>query len=184
MSRTLAGVLAGLLVLAATGVATAGIPDPDLSFADIGPDPGLTTCPAGDGPLYQYITVTAKRADTTPIEGIPYNSFFFTVTGGDCTFHHVDAETDLNGEIRFEVQGAETIQGTITIGVQIYTVVLTDSDNLECITFDNNLDDQVSLQDFTLFSAGYGGSDPLLDYNWDGNVALQDFTLFSAHYGH
>ena len=166
------------------GVATAGIPDPDISFAKLGPDPGMTTCPAGDVPLHQNLTVTAKRANTTLVEGIPYSSFFFTVTGDDCTFHRVDAETDINGEIRFEAHGDETISGTITIGVQIHTVALTDADDLECITFDTKRDDQVSPQDFTLFSVACGGADPLLDCNWDGNVALQDFTLFSTHYGH
>lgn len=184
MSRTFAGVLAGLLVLGAMGMASAGIPDPDLSDVVLGPDPGMATCPAGDGPAYEYITVTAKRADATPIEAIPYNSFFFTVTGGNVVISHVDAETDPQGEIRFDVVGDETIVGQITVEVQIYTVVLNQSDLLDCNSFDLNEDDQVSLQDFTIFSGDYGGTAQRSDFNWDGAVGLQDFTLFSAHYGH
>ena len=82
MSRTLAGVLVGLMVLALAGVAAAGIPDPDNSEvylgAETGDDVGMCSCPAGDGPTYEYITVEAKRADASPIEGISYGSFFFT----------------------------------------------------------------------------------------------------------
>ena len=59
MLRILAGVLVGLMVL--VGTASAGIPDPDLSFVTLGPDLGMTSCPAGDGPAYEYITVTARH---------------------------------------------------------------------------------------------------------------------------
>jgi len=185
MSRILVGVLAGLMVLTAAGLASAGIPDPDNSTVALGPDGGMVTCPAGDGPAYQYITVTAKRADASPIEGIPYTSFFFTVTGGDVTISHVDAATDASGVIRFEVVGNETIPlGTVTVEAQIYTVALNDSDDINVNTFDLNNDSAVGLQDFTVFSGDYGGTNPRSDFNWDGSVGLQDFTLFSAHYGH
>ncbi len=86
MARTLAGVLAGLMVLALAGAASAGIPDPDLSTVVLTAG-GLATCPQRDGPVYQYITVTAKRSDASPIQGIPWSSFFFTVTGGDVNSH-------------------------------------------------------------------------------------------------
>jgi hypothetical protein len=187
MSRTLVGVLAGLVVLACVGVANAGIPDPDYSFAEIGPDPGMVTCPAGDGPVYQYIKVTAKRADQSPIEGIPYNSFFFTVTGGDVTITHVDVETDVNGEIRFEMTADETILPSCTVQVQIYTVVLNDSDVVNCLSFDLDGNDTVGLSDFSMFSAVYGSPAPpatAKDFDFNGTVGLADFSMFSAHYGH
>jgi len=184
MARALVGVLAGLLVLAAATMASAGIPDPDLSTVALGPDLGITTCPQGDGPAYQYVTVTAKRSDASPIQGVPFSSFFFYLSGGDLTFTAVDAETDVNGEIRFEVVGDETIMGDVTITAQIYTVALNDSDIVTCISFDLNDDNQVSLQDFTIFSGDYGTSAARSDFNWDGTVSLQDFTLFSGHYGH
>jgi len=128
--------------------------------------------------------VTAKRSDTTPIQGIPYTSFFFTVTGGDVTITNVGAETDANGQIQFRVVGDQTIMGNLTIEVQIYTVVLNDSDILPCRSFDLNNDGAVGLQDFTIFSGDYGTTTARSDFNWDGTVGLQDFTLFSGHYGH
>ena len=186
MARTLVGVLAGLTVLAAVGVANAGIPDPDLSTVVLSAG-GLATCPAGDGPVYRYITVTAKRADATPIQGIPWSSFFFVVGGGDVNITHVDAETDVNGQIRFTVDDDEVIawSGPVTIEVQIYTVVLNDSDNLRCNTFDLNPDGTVGLQDFVIFSQDYGGVHERTDFNWSGGATgLQDFVLFGQHYGH
>jgi hypothetical protein len=188
MARTLAGVLAGLMVLALAGAASAGIPDPDLSTVVLSNGGGgLTTCPQLDGPTYQYITVTAKRADATPIQGIPWSSFFFTVSGGDVNITHVDAETDVNGQIRFTVDDNEVIawSGPVTIEVQIYTVVLNDSDNLRCNTFDLNPDGSVGLQDFVIFSQDYGQVRERTDYNWSGGTTgLQDFVLFGQHYGH
>jgi hypothetical protein len=184
MARTLAGVLAGLLVLAAAGAASAGIPDPDLSNVVLSAG-GLTTCPQGDGPAFQYITVTAKRSDTTPIQGISYTSFFFTVTGGDVTITNVGAETDANGQIQFRVVGDESISGNLTIEVQIYTVVLNDSDTLPCVTVDLAPNGQVVLEDFAIFGADYGTTNARSDFNWSGGVVnLEDFAIFGAHYGH
>ena len=188
MSRTLAAVLVGLAAFAV--VASAGIPDPDLSTCELTNDSGagMATCPAGDGPAYQYIKVTAKRADGSPIEGIPYTSFFFTVTGGDVTISHVDEETDVNGEIRFEMTGDETIvlldPDFLQIEVQIYTVALNDVDYLECNSYDINEDDTVGLADFSAFSQDYGTTAKRSDFNWDGTVGLADFSQFSQHYGH
>jgi len=181
----MARLLACVLVLGLAGVAAAGIPDPDLSTVELSNGGnGLTTCPQGDGPAFQYVTVTAKRSDTTPIQGIPYTSIFFTVTGGDVTITNADAETDANGEIRFSVVGDETIMGSVTISAQIYTVAVNDSDVLNCRSFDLNNDGSVGLQDFTIFSGDYGTTTGRSDFNWDGTVGLQDFTLFSGHYGH
>jgi hypothetical protein len=68
MSRTLAVVLAGCLVLGMATVAGAGIPDADASSVSMtAAGKGLATCPAGDAAAYSYITVTAIRADLSPI---------------------------------------------------------------------------------------------------------------------
>jgi hypothetical protein len=184
------GVLAGLMVIASVGVANAGIPDPDLSNVVLSAG-GMATCPQGDGPVYQYITVTAKRADATPIQGIPWSSFFFTVSGGDISITHVDAETDVNGQIRFSVQGDESIQypNTVSIEVQIYTVVLNDTDNLPCNTFDlfplGAPDGTVGLSDFIQFGGDYNQVKPRSDYDWSGGpTGLADFIKFGQHYNH
>jgi hypothetical protein len=186
MLRILAGVLVGLMVLVAT--ASAGIPDPDLSWVDVGPDLGMTSCPDGDGPVFEYITVTAHRTDDTPIEGIPSTSFFFTVTGGNVTITAVDAESNASGEIRFDMVADETIElldpNYLTIECQIYTIVLNDIDYVEVNSVDLNGDGCVGLADFSQFSAVYSTTDPRADYNWDGSVGLADFSVFSQHYGH
>jgi hypothetical protein len=189
MSRTLAGVLVGLMVLALAGVATAGIPDPDASTVVLGPDGGMATCPAGDGPDYEYITVTAKRADLTPIAGIPYGSFFFTVTGGDVTITHVGEETDSNGEIEFTMVGDETIVALppdpeLDVECQIYTVVLNVSDSIPVNSFDIDENGTVGLSDFGIFASIYLTSDPRGDFDFNGTVGLSDFGQFAAHYLH
>jgi hypothetical protein len=189
MSRTLAGVLVALVALAfMAGVTSAGIPDPDKSFVTLSktdPD-GMCTCPALDALPYQYIKVDARRSDNTPIQGISYTSFFFTVTGGDINITNVDAATDANGQIRFQADDAASLAlGSVTIDCQIYTVVLNDSDILEVNTFDLNADGSVGGGDFTIFVGDYGKT-PVRkrsDFNWDGLVGGGDFTLFVGHYG-
>jgi hypothetical protein len=191
MSRTLASVLVGVMVLAVAGVATAGIPDPDNSTVTLAPDAGMCTCPAGDGPPYQYITVEARRADLTPIQGIPSDSFFFTVTGGDVTITCVSVppETNAAGLIDFEMVGDETIialapDPELEVECQIYTVVLNNSDSIPVNSFDIDGNGQVGLSDFGQFSAMYLTSDARGDFDWNGTVGLSDFGLFSAHYLH
>jgi hypothetical protein len=189
MSRTLAGVLVGLMVIAFAGMASAGIPDPDNSTVQLTPDAGMCTCPAGDGPDYEYILVTAKRADATPIAGIPYGSFFFTVTGGDVTITHVDAETNSAGEISFTMVGDETIialppDPPLEVECQIYTVVLNASASIPVNSFDIDGNGTVGLSDFGIFSSIYLSSDSRGDFDWNGTVGLSDFGLFSAHYLH
>jgi hypothetical protein len=188
MSRTLAGVLVALVALAfMAGVTSAGIPDPDKSFVTMtkaDPD-GMATCPALDALPYQYIKVTAERLDNSPIEGIPYTSFFFTVTGGAINITNVDAQTDANGEIRFKADDAEPLAvGSVTIGCQIYTVVLNDSDVLQVNCMDINGNGGVESGDFAYFVADYGHTDrPRSDFNWSGTVESGDFAIFVAHYG-
>jgi hypothetical protein len=186
MLRTLAGVLVGLMVLAVA--ASAGIPDPDESWVDVGPDGNMVSCPSGDGPAYEYITCHAHRADTTPIEGIPSTSFFFTVIGGNVTITAVDAETDGSGVIRFSMVADETIEllnpNYLTVECMIYTIVLNDIDFVEVNTFDLDASGDVGLADFSMFSAMYLTANPRGDYNWSGLVDLPDFGMFSAHYLH
>lgn len=184
MSRTFAGILVGILFLGAASVSMAGIPDADLSDVVLTPDAGMCTCPAGDGPAYEYVEITAKRSDGSAISGIPYSSFFFTVTGGDVTFTEQQVETSATGLIQFDVVGDETIIGDITVEVQIYTVALNQSDTLSCNSVDMNDDDGVGVQDATLFVAAYGTTNAAADFNWDGGVGVQDATIFVAHYGH
>ncbi len=185
--KTLSVVVTALLVFAAN-IASADAPDADLSSLMLGPDLGMTTCPAGDGPVSQYITVTVRTPSASPIGRIPYNCFFFCVTGGDIRITPVDLETNAQGRIRFECFGEESIAAPgITLGMQIYTVVLNDTFDLDCKAFDLFEDSNgwLNLQDFIEFSGDYGLEVERRDYDWSGGpVGPQDFILFSAHYGH
>ena len=149
---------------------------------------GLTTCPAGDASAYGYITVTALRSDGTPIAGIPSSNFFFTVTGtgsGNVQINAYDTETDVNGQIRFEAQGTGTVlYGSLTITVQIYTVVVNDSDLLWCNTYDYDDNGAVNPVDFGQFAGDFGGTAERSDFDWDGDVDPVDFGSFAGHFGH
>ena len=192
MSRILAGVL---VVLAIAVVASARIPDPDLSFVDMDQGiKGLATCPAADGPSYKYVTVTAKESGGTGIEGIPAGSFFFDVTGGEVSFEvarvagtpaHGES-TNINGEIKFAVIGDESISyGTqLDIGVQIYTVVVNDVDTLLTNSVDYEPDGDCDNIDFVAFGGDFGGTNERSDFDWDGDVDNIDFVTFGGHFGH
>jgi hypothetical protein len=188
MLRTLAVVVAGLTILA--GTAVAGIPDPDYSTVTLGPDQNMVSCPGGEGPTYEFVTVNARRADNTPIAEIPSTSFFFTITGGNVTMTctSVPPETDVNGDIQFNMVADETIEllSPSELGVEcmIYTIVLNDYDGLQVNTFDLNGNGCVDLADFSMFSSIYLTNNPRGDYNWSGQVDLPDFGMFSAHYLH
>ncbi len=191
MSRTLLGVLAGCLVLAMVTVAGAGIPSAGDSYTTMSTGgKGLTTCPAGDGGAYSYITVTALRSDLTPIQGIPSSSFFFTVAGsgsGNVSISAFDTETDVSGNIRFQADSSGTIAyGSLTVSVQIYTVVLTSAPGtLWCNTYDLDGSGAVTPIDFGNFAGKYGTVSEDCDYDWTGAVVNPiDFGKFAAHYGH
>jgi len=190
-------ILAGVLVLAMASVAVAGIPDPTLSTIALDTQAavaGLMTCPAGDADAYEFLKVTAKRSDSTPIQGIPYSSFFFTVTGGDCTFTAQTTETDVNGEILFSVVADEAIAhpagdpvagAAIDIDVQIYTVALDAGVSLTCNTVDYNLDGTVDPIDFGKFAGDFNQAQERSDFTWSGGLVDPiDFGKFSAHFGH
>ncbi len=148
----------------------------------------LTTCPAGDGSAYGYITVTALRTDLTPIAGIPSGSFFFTIGGtgsGNVSIDAFDAETDAGGAIRFEANGTGTVPyGSLTVDVNIYTVVLTDTDLLWCNTYDYENNGVVDPIDFIAFASDFGGTSERSDFDWNGVIDPIDFISFANHFGH
>jgi hypothetical protein len=154
-------ILAGVLVLAMAAVAGAGIPSADESFITMtAGGKGLNTCPAGDATPYSYITVTALRSDLTPIQGIPESDFFFTVTGtgsGNVSINAFDTETNASGQIRFQAQGDGTVLYTsLTVTVQIYTVVVNDSDLLWVNTYDFDDNGTVNPVDLVTFASDFG----------------------------
>jgi parallel beta-helix repeat protein len=154
---------------------------------------GLVTCPAGDGPVYQYATVIVRDFDGEPISGIPAEELLFAVSPTDdtrwygtfsCTFIPVDPITDENGEIRFTIQGDTSIVGNITIQATVMGYQLQDTDILPCKSMDYDTNGVVNLADFILFGRDYGTTTYRSDFTWDGTVNLLDFVIFGEHYGH
>jgi hypothetical protein len=103
----------------------------------------------------------------------------------------VDAETDASGNIRFEVSYTGPIaHGSITVTVQIYTVVVNDSDALWFNTFDYDLNGEVNPVDFVEFAAdfGPGNYDERSDFDWTPGTPPEinpiDFVEFAAHWTH
>ena len=192
------------LMISTTSIAFKGrsIPDPDQSFVTLTGESaaGMTTCPQGDGAIYEYLKVTCRDANGDPIEGIQSGEFEFTVSSipgdtawfrqgvqsylDDTIFVAADSETDANGEIRFTIQGDTSIVGNITIEVTVRGVPINDVDMLLCNSYDINTDGIVGLPDFGMFSAMYLTNDYRGDYDWNGIVGLSDFARFSAHYLH
>jgi hypothetical protein len=182
-------ILAGVLVLAMAAAAGAGIPDADQSFITMqNGGKGLNTCPAGDANPYSYITVTALRNDLTPIQGIPSSDFFFTVTGtgsGNVSINAFDSETSASGEIRFQAQGDGTVlYGSLSVSVQIYTVVLNSTATLWVNTYDFDDNGTVNPVDLVTFASDFGGTNERSDYDWDGDVDPVDLVKFAGHFGH
>jgi len=191
-------VITGLLVtVSAVGMVKMerGVPDPDKSSVDLTAENtlGMTTCPSGDGPVYQHVKVTCKSVYDDPLPGIPAGAFEFTVENTtdtlwygtlSCTFTAVDNATDANGEIRFEVVGDTSIYGNITIEVTVMNVDINDTDTLPCITFDYNVDGSVNLIDFGIFAGDFLTTAHRSDFNWDGTVNLIDFGMFASHFLH
>lgn len=203
-------------VLASLVVATNEIMEPAISIsADLKVDQnnsfmslthlkssGLTTCPVGDGPAYQYLKVTCRNANGNPLPGIKSDLFDFTVTEASgthyvgnlsCSFLPVAPDdvkspiviaTNSQGEIFFEVVGDTTIIGNISIHVTVTGVLLNDTENLSCKSYDINCDGIVDCLDFDLFSSDYRGESGFVwrsDFNWDGLMGLSDFSMFALH---
>jgi hypothetical protein len=194
------GIVLGLIVLFIGASATPclgarHIPDPNLSFVELtGGNAPLVTCPAGDGPAYQYVKVTCKDSTGIPMSGIPANFFAFTIAplGTDthwygtlnCIFTAVDPATDANGEIRFNVTSDSSIYGNITIQVTVMSITFNDIDILSCKSPDYDTNGVIGLGDFVVFGSDYGKTVWRSDFTGDGPVSLGDFVTFGRHYGH
>jgi len=169
--------------------------DPDHSFVELTNENygGLSTCPAGDGVIYQHLKVTCNNEFGDPIQGIPPDSFDITVYPTNdanwygnlsCSFMAVDNQTNSDGEIGFEIRGDTSIAGPIHIRVSVDNILFHDVDELQCNSFDLDIDGDVDLTDLVNFSSLFGTDDWHADYNWNGIVDLPDFVLFSQHFNH
>ena len=171
--------------------------DPALSFVTLTHTnmPGMTTCPKGDGPAYKYVKVTVKNTQGQPVSGIPASGFTFQVMPlpgtryyglFTVTLNPVDIQTNVSGEIRFNITTTTSIVGNVTIKATVQGVRLNDIDTLGVKSYDMIYPDgDVDLSDFALFAQDYfRGTAWRSDYSWDGLVNLIDFSMFAPHYGH
>ena len=169
--------------------------DPDYSFVTLThePESGMTTCPGGDGPVYRYVKVTVMDESNSPMQGIASDQITLTITpSGGATYHGalsvtasaVDAETDADGEVRFDLTGDTSITGDINIGVTVSGVTLNDMDVLSTRTVDLMMDGIVDLVDFSRFAFDYNTTNTQSDFDWSGYVDLVDFSRFALHYLH
>jgi hypothetical protein len=193
------GIVLGVLVLfigagIIPSIPARSIPDPILSLVELTPQTvsGLTTCPAGDGAVYNYLKITVRDAGGNPLPSLQANVFTFVVTSAGATWHGtlaciftaIDAVTNANGEIRFSIRGATSIIGDISIQVKVMGIALAQVRTLSCKSMDYNLDGTVSLGDFTVFGQDFSTTIWRSDFNWDGQVSLADFTVFGQHFTH
>ena len=180
--------------VAAFSCGTSG-PDPDQSYVTLtdASAAGLVTCPDGDGETYEHIMVTVRDGSGAPLAGIGSDQFVIDITpAGGAQFYGtfsmstaaVDVETDVDGQIRFEVTSQTSVAGDVEIEVTVSGVPINDMDLLGCNSYDLDLDGDVDLPDFGMFAGDFGGTLERSDYDWNGDVGLPDFGMFASHYGH
>jgi hypothetical protein len=176
--------------------------DPERSFITLTAEqyPGLTTTPTGlikaPSEVYEYVKVTVFQA------GIPYDVFEFEVipkVDGDTywygtlnlIFTPVDYCTNAAGEIRFTVQSASSIQGTVIIRAIVDGTEILKAVELRCNAYDSYrnpgspMDGDVEALDlayFTSFWSVYGTNGWQCDYTWNDDVEALDLAMLTAHW--
>lgn len=170
--------------------------DPGLSSLEVQHQstPGLFTCPAGDGSVYQYLVLKVRNVFGEPIANIPAGSISLSPVAtagaqyyGTLSFSitPVDSVSDANGNIRFQVKANTSIQGGINFKTSFRGVDVVTAVPLSCNSADINTDGVVNLSDLGLFSSVlYGTYDVSCDYNFDGVINLSDGGYIATHNGH
>ena len=148
-------------------------------------------------------TVTATDANGGPVEGILAGDFDLSIALGTNTFSWcpiaahttctaLDAQTDANGEIDFEVKiltatGRDSADPTPTGGFVTITAdhddYDSDSADIPVNTCDADISGWVNLGDFGKFQVDFGNNVQRCDYNFDYIVNLGDFSVFQVEFG-
>jgi C1A family cysteine protease len=170
-------------------------PDPNMSTAELTHESGsgLTGCPAGDGPDYEYLKVSLRDTSGAAIGGMTADHIDFSVTpapgcsyvgAASFIFKPVDQVTGPNGEIRFTAVGASSVVGDVDVEIKAAGVRLAATSRLCCKSFDIDLSGLVDLPDLLELSRDYGTPTWRSDFNWDGAVNRADYNIFKEHYWH
>jgi len=186
--------------------------DPDASDVLLtgSPDEGLTTCPLGDGPSYDYLLIAVKNKYGLGIPRIRETQFSFEVRPvadaryygePSCTFIAYGPSvsnrpgfimTNMDGEILFKIIGDTTMIGSFEIDVIINIpdvdkptmneVHLNDVAVLPCKSFDIDCNGHVDCPDQIQFNADYAkAAGWFSDFNWDSHVDEADKKMFLLH---
>ena len=149
-------------------------------------------------------TVRATDDNGDPVPGIPAGDFDLSIALGTdtyswcpiaahTTFTALDVQTDVNGEIDFEVEIATatgrnsdvdpTPNGgyvTITADHDDYE---SDSADIPVNTCDATIDGWINLGDFSKFQVDFGKNVQRSDYDFNSWVNLGDFSKFQVEFG-
>jgi hypothetical protein len=203
MARNTAQLIVTLTVLVAASLATADLPDPDLSTATIVTSGGvLFVRPDGSGYAFDQahlgngtvvdatIVLYLVNALGGPWPGYPAEDLWLETTGAGLVHPAggtiADGPTDAAGQTRW-LQPPNA--GGCTVGETVVVLVGGQPLNqaglgLAFVSPDINGDLVVNLADLSLFAAGYTGThDPCADLFYDGLINLSDLSLFSQSYG-
>ena len=181
-----------VMVLSFAVYASASVPSASTSTVECeaqGPSSCVPTsvvvCPASDIDNI-HVTVTVRNVYADPLPGKTVDCYAIEVTGDFCWCVGESLQTDVtdtNGQAFFDftdfggcgdVQFGATCEGVVFVPCAAIFVASPDID-ADCV---------VGLADFAMFAAGFGGTDPCLDYDCTGVVGLADFAIFAAHFGH
>jgi hypothetical protein len=203
MFRNVAKVTMSLAVLVVASMASAEIPDLELSTAEVATAGAvLFVRPDGNGHTFNQarlangtvvdatITLTLVNYLGDPLPGYPAEDIWLETSGDGLVFPAggtiADAATNASGQTEwFNPLSA----GGCTIGET--TVVLVagqplNQDGLELAFISPDIDGNliVNLADLSTFSAAYSGAyNPCADMFYDSIVNLSDLALFSQAYG-
>jgi hypothetical protein len=189
----------GALVVCLASLATAGVPDYDVSTATIDPNASgasMYNLPNGGGNSFTEarvqgvgqvdatISLTLYDTQGNLIFGYPFEDMWLETSGGGLAFCEggtaADASTDINGETQWQnplnaggSSGGETTWVMIA-GQPLNNVNL----NLTFNSPDISGDLQVNASDVAFFVPLIGGTDYRGDFNNDGNVNVSDIAFF------
>jgi hypothetical protein len=182
MSRLLTSLLAGLVVLAFTATAFAGIPDATLSTVSTDDD-CVFYCPLGDGET-ATLTVTARNAAGDPLPGIQAADIHFNLGGAPGIVTAIDSETQADGtfDASFDLTAGDCDAFTITI--TIYTTTMIQTLNMRARDVDMNHSGCVDGTDGASFGLEWNTTGPCADFNCSNLVDGTDGAIFGLHWAH
>ena len=188
--RLLSLAVAGAMVLGMAGVASAGIPDENLSSAASAGGTVMITPASTGGSIADAgatITVTVLDAGGLPVPNFPFQDMWLGHNGDNAIALCQGGST---ADLNTNALGVTTISGVIggggyslTTQVYINGTPLTQAPlNVALYSPDITGDLIVELPDFSAFGVAFGGTEFKADLVFDGVIDLADFSRFGQSY--